>query len=44
MSQEQNDRYAWGHMSWASWGSPIGLGLFFVLGAIAVDIVRFAFK
>jgi len=28
---------AWG--SWFSWGSPIGLGLFFVLGAFATWIL-----
>ena len=28
---------AWG--SWFSWGSPVGLGLFFVLVAIAVAIL-----
>jgi len=29
---------------WSGWGSPVGLGLFFVLIAVAVEIVRFAFK
>jgi hypothetical protein len=29
---------------WSSWASPVGLGLFFVLVAVAVDLVRFAFK
>jgi hypothetical protein len=29
---------------WSGWGSPVGLGLFFVLGAIAFDLVRLAFK
>jgi len=29
---------------WSAWGSPVGLGLFFVLIAIAVEIVRVAFK
>lgn len=31
---------AWG--SWFSWGSPVGLGLFFVLLAITFAIVKFA--
>lgn len=31
---------AWG--SWFSWGSPVGLGLFVVLLAIAFAIVRYA--
>lgn len=31
--QSQKNWRAWG--SWFSWGSPIGLGLFFVLVAIA---------
>ncbi len=31
---------AWG--SWFSWGSPVGLGLFAVLLALAFAILRFA--
>lgn len=31
---------AWG--SWFSWGSPVGLGLFLVLLAIAFAIVKYA--
>jgi hypothetical protein len=31
---------AWG--SWFSWGSPVGLGLFFILLAITFAIVKFA--
>lgn len=31
---------AWG--SWFSWGSPVGLGLFVVLLAIAFAIVKYA--
>ncbi|MFI5282237.1 MAG: hypothetical protein ACHQ0J_03815 [Candidatus Dormibacterales bacterium] len=30
--------------AWHTWGSPVGLGLFFVLIAATVDLVRFAFK
>ncbi len=30
--------------AWHGWASPVGLGLFFVLVAVAVDLVRFAFK
>ena len=30
--------------AWSGWGSPVGLGLFFVLIAAAVDLVRLAFK
>lgn len=30
--------------AWHGWGSPVGLGLFFVLIAVAVDLVRLAFK
>ena len=30
--------------AWYGWASPSGLGLFFVLLAIAIDLVRFAFK
>lgn len=33
---------AWG--SWFSWGSPVGLGLFFVLLAAAFAVVEFAVK
>ncbi len=29
---------------WSSWASPVGLGLFFVLIATAVEIARLAFK
>lgn len=29
---------------WSSWDSPVGLGLFFVLVAVAVDLFRLAFK
>jgi hypothetical protein len=29
---------------WSGWGSPVGLGMFFVLIAVAVDLVRIAFK
>jgi hypothetical protein len=29
---------------WSNWGSPVGLGLFFVLVAAAVDLVRLAFR
>ena len=32
---------AWG--SWFSWGSPVGLGLFGVLLALAFAILKFAF-
>jgi len=31
---------AWG--SWFSWGSPVGLGLFFVLLAVTFLILKFA--
>jgi len=38
----------WGHWrawgSWFSWGSPVGLGLFFVLLAITFAVVKFAIK
>ena len=30
--------------AWHGWASPIGLGLFFVLLAVAFDLVRFALK
>ena len=33
---------AWG--SWFSWGSPVGLGLFFVLGTLAAAILILAIK
>lgn len=33
---------AWG--SWFSWGSPVGLGLFFVLLAVAIAILVWIFK
>ena len=30
--------------AWHGWASPIGLGLFFVLLALAFDLVRFGLK
>ena len=33
---------AWG--SWFSWGSPVGLGLFFVLSTIAAAILIWVIK
>jgi len=33
---------AWG--SWFSWGSPVGLGLFFVLAAFAAGILIWVIK
>lgn len=33
---------AWG--SWFSWGSPVGLGLFVVLLALAFAVFQFAIK
>jgi hypothetical protein len=33
---------AWG--SWFSWGSPVGLGLFIVLLALAFAVLKFAIK
>jgi len=29
---------------WSAWSSPVGLGLFFVLVAIAIEVARLAFK
>lgn len=38
----------WGHWrawgSWFSWGSPVGLGLFFVLLAVTFAVFKFAIK
>ena len=31
-------------MAWHGWGSPVGLGLFFVLCALTFDLVRLALK
>lgn len=33
---------AWG--SWFSWGSPVGLGIFFVLLAVAFAVVKLSFS
>jgi hypothetical protein len=45
MSEEVKERYPDPFVeSWSNWGSPVGLGLFFVLIAVAVDLVRLAFK
>ena len=40
--QSQKNWRAWG--SWFSWGSPIGLGIFFVLVAFTVWILVQTFK
>ena len=40
--QSQKNWRAWG--SWFSWGSPIGLGIFFVLVAATVWILVQTFK
>jgi hypothetical protein len=49
--REENQRYYEGHMkhwrawgSWFSWGSPVGLGLFFVLLAVAFAVVVWIVK
>ena len=43
--QERKDQSIWGSAQrWSAWDSPVGLGLFFVLIATAVDLVRLAFK
>jgi hypothetical protein len=45
MAQQIRDRYADPLAAgWSNWDSPVGLGLFFVLIAAAVDLVRLAFK
>ena len=31
-------------MSWYGWGSPLGLGLFLLLVAVGVTLLRFAFR
>jgi cell division protein FtsX len=31
-------------MAWYGWGSPVGLGLFALLIAAAVALIRFAFR
>jgi hypothetical protein len=30
--------------AWHGWGSPVGLGMFFVLVAVAFDVVRLALR
>ena len=45
--QEESKNYwshwrAWG--SWFSWGSPVGLGLFFILAAISAAILIWVIK
>ena len=45
MTQDIKDRYRDPFVEgWSNWGSPVGLGLFFVLIAVAVDLVHLAFK
>jgi hypothetical protein len=31
-------------MRWYGWGSPVGLGLFFLLVAGAIALIKFAFR
>jgi hypothetical protein len=42
----ERDRQAMDPMvgAWHGWGSPVGLGLFFVLVAAAIDLGRLAFR
>lgn len=45
MSEEIKERYSDPFIEgWSNWGSPVGLGLFFVLIAVAVDLVHIAFR
>jgi hypothetical protein len=45
LSQDIKERYREPFVeAWSNWGSPVGLGLFFVFLAMAVDLVRLAFK
>ena len=45
MSQQIRERYPEPFVeAWSNWGSPVGLGLFLVFLAVAVDLVRLAFK
>ncbi|HEX9363648.1 MAG TPA: hypothetical protein VGA47_07685 [Candidatus Dormibacteraeota bacterium] len=45
MSEQIKERFSDPFVEgWSNWGSPVGLGLFFVLIAVAVDLVRLAFK
>lgn len=43
VNEDKGMKYAEMYSKWYSWGSPVGLGLFFVLLAVAVLIVRYIF-
>ena len=40
----EKENFAMEEQRWSAWSSPVGLGLFFVLIAVAIEIVRFAFR
>jgi len=42
--QQRNDYMDPTIGAWHGWGSPVGLGLFFVLGAVAFELVRLALR
>ena len=45
IEQERKDPYSGSFReTWASWGSTVGPGMFFVLSAAAVDLARLTFK
>ena len=46
MDERNRDQRAWldPSMKWYGWGSPVGLGLFALLVATAVALIRFAFR
>jgi hypothetical protein len=43
-SVSEKGEIAMDEQRWSAWSSPVGLGLFFVLIAVAVDIARLAFR
>ncbi len=43
LTPEEEWKYAETALRWHGWGSPVGLGLFVLLVAGAVAVIRFAF-
>lgn len=43
-TSELDPMMLFGRGGWHSWGSPVALGAFFVLAALAVDLIRLALR
>ena len=43
LSEAETWKYAEKTLTWYGWGSPIGVGIFFVCVAVTIALVRYAF-